>query len=510
LTAPASATDAQTVVQKISAEIDALRDDLLCDTARLLQFRTVSGGSPEQEEEYQREIPACLAWLKELSASMGFEFREIQGVAAEIVWNHPDENAPRFAIASHIDVVTPVGEWTHPPFSGAIADGYMWGRGTQDDKGPLMQSLYGMYAVKRAGIQPPCSVAIVIGTMEETGQWRDMQVYLQNAKKPDFAFTPDANFPIINGEKGMLSVYVDAEWPDGGIDGETGMEFIRLTGGERENIVPASAELVIRFPSENRTEVLKELVRTTTEYVVEHDNANITLQPNRQRDLGDGRYEAVASFVGKAAHSSTPAKGHNAIVDAIDFVKGIETFPEPMRRFASFLHIAGADMTGESIGVAANHDFIGPTTVCLSLLDLGKTRGRAVLNIRPTMGWTADKVLEQLRKTLDAYQEPVGRRMELSVKGEKKNPIYLDPQDPRVAGGIKALQEAYSLVTGREPELKSIGGTTYAKALPNCCAFGPVMSPEEAELAHQCDERVPVEAIIRNAKIYGASVALFR
>jgi succinyl-diaminopimelate desuccinylase len=505
-----SADISESVVQRISAEIDALRDDLLRDTTKLLQFRTVSGGSPEQEEEYQREIPACLEWLSELAAKMGFEFRSIEGVAAEIVWPHPDENAPRFAIASHIDVVTPVGDWTYPPFSGEIADGYMWGRGTQDDKGPLMQSLYGMYAVKRAGVQPPCSVAIVIGTMEETGQWRDMQVYLKNARRPDFAFTPDANFPIINGEKGMLSVYVDAHWPETGLDDETGMEFIRLTGGERENIVPASAELVIRFPSANRTEVLKELVRTTTEFVVEHDHANITLQPNRQREVGEGRFEAVVSFVGRAAHSSTPDKGHNAIVDAVDFIKDIETFPEPMRRFAAFLHIAGSDMTGESIGVAAHHDFIGPTTVCLSLLDISKTRGRGVLNIRPTMGWTADQVLEQLRKTLDAYEEAVGRRMELSVKGEKKNPIYLDPEDPRVAGGIRALQEAYRLITGREPELKSIGGTTYAKALPNCCAFGPVMTPEEMELAHQCDERVPVESIIRNAKIYGASVALFR
>jgi len=509
LTAPPAATS-ETVVQRVAAEIDALREDLLRDTARLLQFRTVSGGTPEQEEEYLREIPACMAWLKELSATMGFEFREIEGVAAEIVWPHPDEKAPRFAIASHIDVVTPVGEWTHPPFSGEIALGHMWGRGTQDDKGPLMQSLYGMYAVKRAGFQPPCSVAIVIGTMEETGQWRDMEVYLKNAKTPDFAFTPDANFPIINGEKGMISIFVDAEWEDCGIDDETGMEFLRMTGGERENIVPASTELVIRFPSENRNEVLKELVRTTTGFVVEHDNANITLLPNRQREVGEGRYEAVVSFIGKAAHSSTPEKGHNAIVDALDFFKDIETFPESIRRFAAFLHIAGSDVTGESIGIAADHDFIGPTTVCLSLLDLGKTRGRALLNIRPTMGWTADQILDQMRKTLDAYAEAVGRPMKMSIKGEKKNPIFLDPEDPRVAGGIRALQEAYKLVTGREPELKSIGGTTYAKALPNCCAFGPVMTPEEPELAHQCDERVPVKAIIRNAKIYGSSIALFR
>jgi acetylornithine deacetylase/succinyl-diaminopimelate desuccinylase-like protein len=126
------------------------------------------------------------------------------------------------------------------------------------------------------------------------------------------------------------------------------------------------------------------------------------------------------------------------------------------------------------------------------------------------MGWTHAQVLERVRKTLDAYEEAVGAKMTLSPKGELKNPIYLDPTDSRVAGGIKALQDSYRLVTGREPELKAIGGTTYAKALPNCCAFGPVMTPEEMELAHQCDERVPVESVIRNAKIYGASVALFR
>lgn len=513
-----STITAAPLIHRLRVVLDRERNALINDTARLLQFRTVSGGTPEQEAEYRREIPACLDWLEAVARRMGFEFRVVHGVVGEIVWHTKARPAgarvPLVAIASHIDVVTPVGEWTHAPFSGEIVDGHVWGRGAQDDKGPLMQSLYALHTVREAGIELPFDVAILVGTMEETGQWEDMKAWCAEGVVPDFAFTPDADFPIINGEKGMVSAIFEATWPDAGIDAETGLEFIRLVGGERENIVPAGAELTLRFPRAARTEVLKELVRTTTSYVVEHPSSNVTMQPDvhhrnvGQRDIDAQRAETTVAFIGKGAHASTPDKGHNALIDALDFIKDVETLPLAVRRFGAFLQIVGGDTTGAALDVALDHHFVGASTACLTLCDLTPIKGGGLVNIRPTMGLSAEETLERCRKVAARFSEAIGTTITVRAKGEIKDPIFVDPTAPRLAPYVAGMRAAFEAVTGRPGDLRAIGGTTYAKALPNCIAFGPVLTPDEPELAHQADERVSLDAIERNTLIYALSLAL--
>jgi succinyl-diaminopimelate desuccinylase len=502
------ALTSELIAQRVAAFIDSRRNALLEDTASLLRFRTVSGGTPEQEREFRRELPRCFEWLEGVARRMGFEFRVLDGIVAEICWPHPDPEAPVLVVATHIDVVTPVGNWTHPPFAAEIAGGDMYARGIQDDKGPLVQVLYGLWALKSIGVALPCEVHVAIGTMEETSLWDDIELYVRETRRPAYAFTPDANFPIINGEKGIISLLFDAQWGADPVDAATGLEFVRLNGGERENIVPSACELTLRFPEAARNDVMKELVRSTTEFVVEHSGANVTLVPARDRKVSEGRHESVVSFIGRGAHSSTPERGHNAILDAVAFIGPIETLPEPVRRFATFMRLASEDTSGANLDLAGTHPFIGPTTVNLSLLDIEPGRGRALLNIRPTMGTTCDEVVEKCRIAADSFAEATGMRISVSVKGMSRDAIFLDPEDPAVAPFLRSLQRGFELVTGRPCELRSTAGTTYAKAIPNCCAFGPILSPDEPELAHQADERFPVEGIIRNAKIYGTSIGL--
>lgn len=499
----------ESIASRTSAEVDSLRDELLAATTRIIQFRTVSGGTEEQQAEYEREIPACFEWLGAMASQMGFGFRVIDGVVGEISWPCATPGAPVVAVSSHIDVVTPVGDWTHPPFAGEIADGFLWGRGIIDDKGPLLQALYGLYAAKRAGITLPCTVNLVVGTQEETSDWSDLDRYLEVAGKPDYGFTPDAEFPIINGEKGMATLVLEADWDAPPMDAETGLEFVSLVGGTRENIVPDRCELMFRFPKAEKQPVMKELVRSATQYVVESNpEANVTLTRERDVEGEPGRYEAVLTFIGKAAHSSLPEEGRNAILYGVDFIKNLEALPEGTRNFATFLLIACKDLHGENIGIDVTHDFIGRTTVSLSLLEIQAQRGKAVVNTRPTMGVLSSEVLDRMSAACAEFARVTGLGINVTLKPEHREAIFLDHEDPAVAPFIKALQRGFELVTGKEPKLVSIGGTTYAKAMPNCCAFGPVMTPDEPELAHQADERASVESIIRNAKIYGASFGM--
>lgn len=491
--------------RQIEGLIDAQRDEIVAATRRIIGFRTVSGGNEAEQADYEREIPACFEWLREVATQMGFGFRVVAGCVGEISWDHPDPEKPLVGIASHIDVVTAQGEWTHPPFAGEIADGILYGRGAQDDKGPLIQTLYAMHAVKQAGIELPVSVRIIVGTLEETGDWSDIEAYLREARPPDMGFTPDAEFPIINGERGMLSAVVSAQWDSAGVDDATGLEFVSLVGGERENIVPPLCELTLRFPGEARSEVLKEIVRSTTGFVVENPGSNTTLQPNKERELPGGRHEAVVSFLGRRAHGSVPDKGHNAILDALKFIRDIETLPEPVRRFGAFLHIAGSEFDGSNIGFEIDHPALGKTSVCLALTQIEPGRGSGLLNIRPTLGYSAEAALDCVRAFADEFARATGMQISVSNKGGMMDPIYLDPEDPALAPFVRAMQRGFRHVTRTEAGLLSIGGTTYAKAFPNTCAFGP--SLDEPITIHEPDERVPVEAIIRNAKIYALTLA---
>ncbi len=497
------------VLERLTEIVERSRRTIVADTSRIIRFRTVSGGTPEEQRVCDREIPACFAWLAERARTMGFDFRIIEGVVAEIVWRHEDPGAPIVAIAGHIDVVTPgSAQWTHPPFDGAVNGDHVWGRGAQDDKGPVVQALHAMNAVREAGIALPCTVKLVIGTMEETGDWSDMATYRRVAEKPDYAFTPDADFPIISGEKGMLNAVIGAEWPRTPVHAETGLEFVSLLGGERENVIPASCEFTVRFPKERRSEVLRELVRATTEYVVEHDEANATMIPGREREIAEDRFEAVVSFIGRSGHASSPQKGHNAILDALDFIRDIETIPQPVRNFALLAYAAGSDAWGGPLGIALEHPFVGKTTVCLTIADIRPTGGRVLLNVRPTMGATAHQTLDRIRAALEPFEGEMGLDLTIEAKGETMDPIHMDADAPETKPFIDALRTAFETVTGRPGKLRAVGGTTYAKAIPNCVAFGPILDPDEPSLIHEPDERVGIDAIVRNVRIYALALAL--
>jgi len=69
---------------------------------------------------------------------------------------------------NHQDVVEATGEWTHPPFSGEVFDGKLWGRGTLDDKGGLYSMLQAAEELIEEGFVPACDIWFESSVTEET------------------------------------------------------------------------------------------------------------------------------------------------------------------------------------------------------------------------------------------------------------------------------------------------------------------------------------------------------
>jgi succinyl-diaminopimelate desuccinylase len=488
--------------KRLFKTIESLKENLVNDTAGILKFETVSGGKTDEEKtKFHKEINLCLEFVKALAEKNGLVYRDLDGIVSVI--EQPGETDERgLGIPLHIDVVPVTGEWKYPPFSGTVAEDIIWGRGAQDDKGPLVACIYAIIALKKLGVKFLRPIHIVMGGGEEVGEWSDVQYFIKKQTPPAFSFTPDAMFPIINGEKGIMNLKINAKWETQ--KSSEAPAFFSLNGGTRSNIVPDLANL--RFISDNEEDGLAALKKDLEEFAQKNPGASFS-QPKACKACEECPDCLKVDFHGKSAHGSLPQEGHNAILDALNFLSENRGVSEICRKFCSFLYNACSKFFGEGLDIFQEHPFVGKTTVNLGICRLDEKGGNCQINIRPTLGFSCREVAERAGKVVRDYAKRSGVAM--SIKEEEnwgREPLFVDPKENEFF--ISSLQAAYKFVTGREPELKAIGGTTFAKAYPNCVSYGPVEPEEEKEMAHMTDEHVKIDHQLRNTRIYACAMAL--
>ena len=246
----------------------------------------------------------CLDFYLSLAEFMGFETKNYDNYIGEAVWGTGKD----FAVLAHIDVVPAGNGWTHDPFGGEIDEERrrIWGRGAMDDKGPAMIALYAMKSLKDEGFIPRRTIKLILGCNEETG-WACIDHYNKVAKMPEEGFSPDADFPVIYAEKGILQVKF--AFP------AQNASFSNLNGGNRPNMVCDYCEATV---AENK----RKLKKAGMEYV-----------------------EGKAIARGKSAHGSTPEKGKNAIETMLSYL-GLDDVKKAL--FEEYMGLNGLeDETGE-------------------------------------------------------------------------------------------------------------------------------------------------------------------
>jgi succinyl-diaminopimelate desuccinylase len=180
-------------------------------------------------------IQEGLEWILALGEKFGFTVKNVEGYAGHIEMGSGD----LLGILGHIDVV-PEGEgWSVPPFSATIKDGKIFGRGALDDKGPSLAALFAMKAIIDAQIPLNKRVRLIIGTDEESG-WADMDYYFSKEEVPQIGFAPDAEFPVIHAEKGILHLELSKSYST------AFPHLVRIHGGERANVVPDYCEVTLK------------------------------------------------------------------------------------------------------------------------------------------------------------------------------------------------------------------------------------------------------------------------
>ena len=245
--------------EKVFAYLDAHAEDYAAQLCRWVEVPSVKGeatpGAPFGKD-VRRMLDVAMADAK----AFGYETRNFDGYACDITL--PGESEEAIAVLGHLDVVPAGDNWATPPFTATRVGDQIFARGTSDDKGPALAALYAMNAIKAAGIPLKKSIRLILGCDEES-DWEDMAYYCAHTEMPEVGFSPDASFPIINTEKGMIHGFFTGKLA------EDGLQVKQLWTGERVNVIPGESKALIAGGQEVADKVAAYAEKTGLPYTAE-------------------------------------------------------------------------------------------------------------------------------------------------------------------------------------------------------------------------------------------------
>jgi len=446
---------------------------------RILRINSEEGEASEGKP-FGEGVGRCLEEVLKIGEEMGFTVKNVDGYGGHIDWEGAASEAERkiFGIIGHLDVVPAGNGWTHEPYGADIEDGYIYGRGTTDDKGPMMVCLEAMKALKDEGFVPRHTVRLIWGCDEETN-WKGVKYYFEKEKRPDFGFTPDADFPIINGEKGILHFILAKKFIK---PSSKGLELRTLKGGTAANAVADFARAVVKS-SEGYDKIKKavEDYKLETGYKVACKSVGKSL-------------EITAS--GIAAHGAKPESGLNAISVIMQLLGRLNFFDDDRNDFIGFYnqHL-GFFTKGEKMGCCMKDDLSGDLSMNVGMIDLDSEAAKLTMDVRYPVSKSSEAVYKGIAETVERYGIGI-------VRSEDKAPIFTDVQNPLVT----CLLDIYKKHTGdNEAQPIVIGGGTYARATPGIVAFGAQL-PGEEDLMHQKNERISLKNLDLLFDIYKEAI----
>lgn len=452
-------------------QITNMEKQMVQSMQEILKFRSVEGPA-EGDMPFGKAVHDCLIYTLTLAEKLGFKTKNVDNYAGHAEIGEGDEIV---GILVHLDVV-PEGEgWDYDPYGGEITDGKIFGRGTLDDKGPAIASLYAMKALVDSGVKLNKRVRLIFGLNEETG-WKGINYYLAHEKTPNLAFTPDSGFPACHGEKGIMIFEATKTFEERLVDG--GVEVISIKGGNAANMVPDWAEAKIK----------------ETYDIAPFVQAYMT---DKGGDLRFERKDGITTIYSKgiSAHGSTPEDGRNAIAYLLDFINVLDIELGDLASFIRYYEtIIGLEYNGEHAGCAFEDEDSGKLTYNIGTIDLDSKGVKMVINVR----YPITTPFEDVENGIIESFQPIGLQYRLT---EHMKPIYFPKDHPL----IETLMAVYREHTGDMSQPTTTGGGTYARAMDNAVAFGGVF-PGDPELAHQKNEFITIENLVKTSQIYASAI----
>ena len=393
---------------------------------------------------------------KTLEICQGLGFRTYLDPKGSYGYAEIGQGKELLAVLCHLDVV-PSGDeadWKTPPFEAIVKDGYIFGRGVQDDKGPSMAALYAVKALLDSGVVFQKRVRFIFGTDEET-LWRCMGRYNELEETATLGFAPDSSFPLTYAEKGLLQVKLHGP----------GSDFLQLEAGEAFNVVPAKASYQGAFLEK----VIAGLRAAGFDYEETADEVTV---------------------LGVPKHAKDAAQGVNAIVRLAKVLQLLA--PHPALSFIA--DAVGEDATGSRLFGPILDEPSGSLSFNIAGLTITPERSEIRIDLRiPVLADKEDLVRILSKKAAD-YQLTYEEFDYLA-------PLYV-PKDSEL---VSTLMGIYQEKTGDNSPAMSSGGATFARTMPNCVAFGALF-PRAEQTEHQANERAKLDDLYKAMDIYAETI----
>jgi succinyl-diaminopimelate desuccinylase len=449
----------------------ATKENAIKTLVDLIQIESVE--TPAQPGmPFGKENARALEYTLDLMSSFGAKTKNVDNYCG---WAEFGEGE-LFGILVHLDVVPASGVWTHPPFSGTIADGKIFGRGTLDDKGPAVACIYSLVKLIQEGKVPKKRIRFIFGCDEEGG-WLDLKRYIETEEVPDSGFSPDADFPVIYAEKGVLHARISLKKPD---------SIYSMKGGSAVNMVPDFCEVSVVFSDY----VLKAALRmglptslsgkSMLEDLADRLEEKLQTQTENPRE---GDY-IIIDANGKSAHGSTPHKGESALLKILECLTIADEDPTISKLYKAF---SSSDGNGLNIKTYGGKE--GDLTLNVGKVSTDEKNIYFDLDIRYPAITTKEVLQDRILQALPEINN-------FSII-DSHDPLYVDPNSSLV----QTLLAAYDKVMGTKSEPIAIGGATYARFLKHGVAFGPEF-PGSNPTIHQPDENIAIDDFYKLIDIY--------
>lgn len=410
----------------------------------------------DEKNPFGKGVSSALNFIAKLAHSDGFEVKNYDNMVVEIL----SGTGKNITIMAHADVV-PVGTgWDQNPFSVVDHGDRLTGRGVADDKGPLLAAYYAMKAVRDNHLQGDYQIRFIVGGNEESGS-RGVEHYFQKLKKPqpDFGFSPDAEYPLIFAEKGIMNFEVKKK---------LNLKHVySIKGGEASNSVIEKCEVLVDYDSE----LIKYL-----------DDNKYQFDSEKQED------KLLITFHGKAAHGSTPEEGFNAGMAAVKAIANFYSFKDLLQLYAAY-----GNLQGYGLQAFGNSDEMGHNSLNVGIINFDGKDFSMVVNFRYVD--TCD--VDDLKKAIKINSKPFS----IEILGESKLLYY-----PKESVLVQTLLQAYQQETGdMKTAPKAIGGGTYAKEADNVVAFGMEFPGWNSHM-HSTGEQVKKTDLFKSISIYAKAI----
>lgn len=455
--------------EQIEAYFSDKQQQILEDICRLVRIKS-------EREEPKPNMPfgegPCKALLEaqKMMDEKGFRTKNFDNY---VVTGEINEHPAYLGILAHADVVSEGSGWTVPPYEGTVKDGCIYGRGTADDKGPAVVAMWALKAAQEINPNMSKGVRLIIGSAEETGS-EDLDHYLPLEPAPPFSFSPDAEYPVINIEKGGHGPVFGRKW-------EESKALPRVTaihGGTTKNIVTRECDAFVEGMSAAEIKAVceKHEAATGVKFTVAEENGAVHIHT-----------------LGASAHAASPETGKNAQIAMVEMLADLPLAESEckdaicdMARLFPF-----GDNYGEALGVAQQDEISGRLTLVFSKLQLDLNGFEAQYDSRCPICATNENMRDVALKALT----------DCSFEILKKPNMFKPHHTPAESPFVQTLLSSYEKYTGLKGECLAIGGGTYVHSIEGGVAFGCAL-PGTDNRMHGADEFAVIDELMVSAKIF--------